>query len=189
MDSETAAKRFFSLSLLNGFLAMVFTLPILVPTLCIATPPGFFGCKATMDINWPGTWVLISWLVFLGTGVAGALFWAVSYYFRGQLNGKTEASKTLVTLHMAIYEIGVFGASGVMAAIGYVGGSALAQGFGAAIAAQKIADLIPALSSDPSSVLNDMAPVVEAAFIGLAVLGALIGFIALWRMKSGAQSA
>ena len=185
MDADTAAKRFFALSLVNGFLAIIFTLPILVPSLCIATPPGLFGCKATMDINWPGTWVLISWLVFLATGVAGALFWTISYHFRNKFNGKTEANKTLVWLHMALYEIGVFGASGMMAAIGYVGGSALAHGYGAAIAAQDIADMIPALSSDPTSVLNDMAPVVEAVFIGIAVLGALVGFLALWKMKSG----
>lgn len=187
MNSDDISRKFLNLGIINGFLALVFTIPILVPPLCIATPPGLFGCKATMDVNWPGTWVLVAWLVFLGAGVGGTLFFGATYYLRGKLSGKTAVNKTLGWLHLVIYELGLLGATGMMAVIGYVGGRALAQGFGAAIASQDIADIIPALSSNPTSVLNDMAPVVEAVFIGLALLGALIGFISFWRMKPEAQ--
>lgn len=178
------ARKFLTLGIINAFLALVFTVPILDPSLCVATPPGLFGCKATMDINWPGTWVLVAWLVFVGAGVGGTLFWGVTYYLRGKLTGKTLVSKSLGWLHLGIYELGLLGATGMMAAIGFVGGSALAQGYGAPIAAQDIANIIPALSSDPTSVLNDMAPVVEAVFIALTLLGALIGLISYWRMRS-----
>jgi hypothetical protein len=183
--AEAIASKFFALAMLNGFLALIFTIPILIPSLCIATPLGAFGCKSTIDINWPGTWVLVAWLVFAFAGVAGTLFWGCLYYFRGALAGKTLANKTLSWLHLILYEIGVFGATGMMAAIGFVGGSALAQGYSAAIAAQYIQDnIIPPLSSDPNSLLNDMPPVIEAVFIVLTILGALVGFISLMRMKS-----
>ena len=177
------------LTMVNLLLAIIFTVPILIPSLCVATPPGLFGCKATMDINWPGTWVLIAWLVFGIAGVLGTAFWGGMYYFRAKVSGLTEANKTLSWLHLIVYEIGVLGATGMMAAIGYVGGAELAAGGGAAAASAAIADnIIPPLSSDPSSVLNDMPPVVEAVFIGLALLGALIGFVSLWRMRKGASS-
>jgi hypothetical protein len=189
LNSDDVAKKFFAIAMVNGFLELVFTVPILVPSLCIATPPGFFGCKATMDVNWPGTWVLVAWLVFAFAGVAGPLFWGSLYYFQSRLRGRNEANKTLSWLHLSIYEIGVLGATGMMAAIGYVGGSALAQGEGVAAASQVIAqNTIPPLSSDPNSVLSDMPPVVEAIFIGLTLLGALIGFLSLFRIAPGSSS-
>ena len=186
MDSEGAARRFVWFAAINGVLMIVFTIPILIPSLCIATPPGLFGCKATMDINWPGTWVLVAWLIFGITGVFGNIFWGGMYYFRGKFNGKTGVSKGLTWMHFALYQVGVYGATGMMAAIGYVGGAALARGEGVAVASTEIANMLPALSSDPTSVLNDMPPVVEAAFIAIAILGALLGFLSLWMMKAGA---
>ncbi len=146
MNSDDVAKKFFMATALNGFLAFIFTVPILDPSLCIATPPGLFGCKATMDINWPGTWVLVAWLVFVSVGVFGMLFWGTMYYFRGKLTGRTAVSRGLAWLHLLIFEIGVLGATGLMAAIGFVGGSALAQGYGAPIASEWIAEnIIPPL--------------------------------------------
>jgi hypothetical protein len=185
MNSSDVARKFLNLSILNGFLAIIFTIPILIPSLCIATPPGMFGCKATMDVNWPGTWVLIAWIVFGISGVLGTLFWSGSYYLRGQLSGKTSVNSRLSWLHVILYEVGVLGATGMMAAIGYVGGSVLAMGEGIAVASTAIAqNIIPPLSSDPNSLFNDMPPVVEAAFIGITILGALIGIISLMRMRS-----
>ncbi|HXW36774.1 MAG TPA: hypothetical protein VEJ36_02580 [Nitrososphaerales archaeon] len=185
MNSDEMAKKFFGLASINGILAVLFTVPILDPGLCIATPPGLFGCKSTMDVNWPGTWVLVAWIVFVLVGVAGMVFWGSMYYFRGKMTPLQNVNKAFGWLHLIFYEAGVIGATGLMAAIGYVGGSALAQGYGAPIAAEWIATkIIPPLSSDPTSVLNDMPPVVEAIFIGVTILGALIGFLSLWRMKS-----
>jgi hypothetical protein len=72
-----------------------------------------------------------------------------------------------------------------MAAIGYVGGSYLAHGGNSIVASAVIQqDIIPPLSSDPASLFYDMPPVVEAAFIGLAVLGVLVGLINWYMLKS-----
>lgn len=185
MRTEDLANEFFKLSVVNGFLAFVFTLPILDPTLCIATPPGNFGCLATMDINWPGTWVLIAWLVWLIVAVMGSLFFGVSYFFMAKWWNKTKANNMLSTLHIVIFEIGVFGTTAVMAAIGYVGGSYLAHGGNAIVSSAVIAtNIIPPLSSDPTNVFHDMPVVLEAAFIGITLLGVLIGFINWYRLKS-----
>jgi hypothetical protein len=45
-------------------------------------------------------------------------------------------------------------------------------------------DIIPPLSTDPQNVLSDMPPVVVAVFIGLTLLGVLIGLINWYRLKS-----
>jgi uncharacterized membrane protein len=185
MRTEDLANEFLKLSVVNGFLAFVFTVPILDPSLCIATPPGLFGCISTMDINWPGTWVLVAWIVWVLVAVLGALFFGVSYYFMAKFWNKTKANNLLSTLHLVVFEVGVFGACGMMAAIGYVGGSFIAHGGNAIVSSAVIAAyIIPPLSSDPTNVLSDMPPVVEAAFIGLTLLGILIGLINWYRLRS-----
>lgn len=184
MRTEELAAKFLKLSLVNGVLAIVFTVPILFPSLCIATPPGSFGCKATMDIVWPGTWVLVAWLVFVTAGVLGSMFFGAMYYFADKLSNKTTASSTLGWLHIAVYEVGVLGATGMMAAIGFVGGSYVAQGGNVIVSSQVIRNMLPSFSNDPTNVLYDMPPVVEAVFIAVALLGALIGFVNYLRLRS-----
>ena len=185
MRTEDLSNEFFKLSLVNGFLALVFTVPILDPGLCIATPPGLFGCTSTMDINWPGTWVLIAWLIWLIVGVMGTFFFGATYYFAAKFWNRTKANNLLSTLHLVVFEIGLFGTTAMMAAIGYVGGSYLAHGGNAIVSSAVIAqNIIPPLSSDSTSVLSDMPPVIEAAFIGLTLLGVLIGLINWYKLRS-----
>lgn len=169
--------------LLNGVLVIPFTLPILIPSLCIATPPGFFGCKASMETSWPGTWLLIGFLVFVTVGILGAFAWSMVYSKKGSM-GAAEGNTGLLWLHLILFEVGVLGATALMAAIGYVGGNVVATGGSPIVAAEQVrTGIIPPLSSDPTSVLFDMPPVVEAVFIAMALLSQLVGFIALFMMK------
>ncbi len=164
------------LAILNGTLALFFSLPILVPTLCVATPPGQFGCKEGMITSWPGTWLFIAYFLFLIVGVVGALAWGLIYYYESTVVGKTEGIGLLNTLHPLLFELGILGTTGMMAAIGLVGGNWIAHGGAIGVAAEVIRTMIiPPLSNDPTSVLYDMPPVVEAAFIGLSVLAQFVG--------------
>jgi hypothetical protein len=185
MRTEDLANEFLKLSVVNGFLAFVFTLPVLDPALCIATPPGLFGCISTMDINWPGSWVLIAWLIWILIGVLGTLFFGVTYYFAAKFWNKTRANNTLSLLHLVIFEVGLFGATGMMAAIGYVGGSYIAHGGNAIVSSAVIAqNIIPPLSTNSTSLFYDMPPVIEAAFIGITLLGVLIGLLNWYKLRS-----
>ena len=90
---------------------------------------------------------------------------------------------------MILFEVGVLGATSLMATIGFVGGHVLATGGGVAVSAEAIrTQIIPPLSSDPSSPLFDMPPVAEAAFIGLSLLAQLLGFLNLLTLKKGAST-
>ena len=186
MQTLKLAKMFMSVGVINGALAFIFTLPILVPQLCIATPPGTFGCNLSMETSWPGTWVFFAYIFFILIGVMGVLGWGLVYYFRAQLSGKTEVKKMTSWLHLVLFEIGVLGATSLQAAIGLVGGNYVAHGGSNIIAAQVVAtNIIPPLSSDPTSLFYDMPPIVEAVFIGIAVLGMLIGLLNYFTAKAG----
>jgi len=186
LQTERLVKLFSRVAFINGILAFIFTIPILIPQLCIATPPGTFGCNLSMETSWPGTWVFFAYIFFLVAGVLGTLGWAAMYFFADRLFGKTQVNKMTSWLHLILFEIGVLGATSLQAAIGLVGGNYVAHGGSAIIAAEVVrTNIIPPLSTDPTSVFYDMPPVAEALFIGLAVLGMLLGIINYLTAKSG----
>jgi len=185
LETLKLSKMFARVAVINGALALIFTIPILIPQLCIATPPGTFGCNLSMETSWPGTWVFFAYIFFLVIGVFGTLGWAVTYYFGAQLFGKTQVNARISWLHLVLFEIGVVGATSIQAAVGLVGGNYVAHGGSNIIAAQVVAtQIIPSLSSDPTSLFYDMPPIIEAVFIGLAVLGMLIGLVNYFTAKS-----
>jgi hypothetical protein len=137
-----------------------------------------------METSWPGTWVFFAYLFFLTIGVFGTLAWGVVYYFGDRLFGKTQVNKATSWLHLILFEIGVLGATSLQAAIGLVGGNYVAHGGSNILAAEVVREnIIPPLSSNPNSLFYDMPPVVEALFIGLAVLGMLIGLLNYFTAK------
>lgn len=173
-----------TLAIINGALLIVFTAPILVPTLCIATPAGQFGCVTSMEIVWPGTWLLVAYFVFVMVGVLGALAWSQVYYHLSTMLNKDEGKKGLMWLQLILFEVGVLGATSLMAAIGYAGGDILAHGGGIAVAAEAIrTEIIPPLSNDPNSLVYDLPPVLEAGFIGLSLLAQLLGLLNIVTLK------
>ncbi len=103
---------------------------------------------------------------------------------------KTEVNGPLAMIHLILFEIGVVGATSITAAVGYVGGRFVLNGGSPIVAAQAIASqIIPPLSSDPSSVFNDMPPVLVATFTGLTVLATIVGLVVFLMAKSRPGSA
>lgn len=136
-----------------------------------------------METSWPGTWLLVAFLIFVTVGIFGALGWS-QVYSRKASSGATDGNSGLLWLHLILFEVGVLGATAMMAAIGYVGGNVVATGGSPIVSAEAVRiNIIPPLSSDPNSVLYDMPPVIEAAFIGLALLSQLVGYVALFTLK------
>jgi hypothetical protein len=175
------------IALLNGLLAAIFTIPILIPSLCIATPPGTFGCLASMETTWPGTWLLVAFFVFTIVGVLGAFGWSLAYWYQDAMSGKSTSSKGLVWLQIILFEVGVLVATGMMAAIGYVGGNFIAHGGGVAVSSEVIrTQIIPPLSNDPNNPLFDIPPIVVALGIGLGVLAQFVGLLNIFRLKKKA---
>jgi len=136
-----------------------------------------------METSWPGTWLLVAFIIFVAVGIFGALGWSLVYSKKAS-SGAAEGNSGLLWLHLVLFEVGVLGATAMMAAIGYVGGNVVATGGSPIVSAEAVrTQIIPPLSSDPNSVLFDMPPVIEAVFIGLSLLSQLVGFIALFTLK------
>ena len=136
-----------------------------------------------METSWPGTWLLIEFMVFVTVGILGALAWSLVYSKKASL-GATEGSTGILWLHLILFEVGILGATAIMAAIGYVGGNVVATGGSPIVSAEAVrTNIIPPLSSDPNSIFFDMPPVVEALFIGMALLSQLVGFLGYFMLK------
>ncbi len=136
-----------------------------------------------METSWPGTWLLVGFLVFVIVGIFGALAWSL-VYSRKSSSGATEGKSGLLWLHLILFEVGVLGATALMAAVGYVGGNIVATGGSPIVSAEAIrTQIFPPLSNDPNSVLYDMPPVLTAVFIGLSLLSQLVGYVVLFTLK------
>ncbi len=185
VKSVDLARSFLALGTFNVVLSVIFTSVILDPFLCVSVSPGMFGCHDNMVTSWPGTWLFISYFTWLIVGVLGAFGWSALFYLGNILRGKTEVNAFFSRVHMIFFEVGVLGATACMAAVGYVGGGVIATGGGAAVAAEAIAlNIFPPLSTDSSSIFNDMPVVIEAAFIVVALLGIFLGVLNYLNSKS-----
>lgn len=136
-----------------------------------------------METSWPGTWLLVAFLVFVIVGIFGAFGWS-QVYSKKASSGATVGNSGLMWSHLILFEVGVLGATAVMAAIGFVGGNVVASGGSPIVSAEAVRTMIiPPLSSDPNSIFFDMPPVIEAVFIGLALLSQLVGYLTLLMTK------
>lgn len=176
MPAKDLANRFLGLAWINVVFAVIFTAVVLDPFLCVSVNPGMFGCRDNMVTSWPGTWLFISYFIFLICGVLGTFGWAGTYYLGAELRGKSQVSNLFSRAHILLWEVGVFGAAAIMAAVGYVGGGVIASGGGAAVAAEAISlNIFPPLAN--TGIFSDMPVVIEAVFIVIGVLGALVGVL------------
>ena len=176
--TQDVSRMFLGLGTFNVILSVIFTAVVLDPFLCVSVSPGQFGCHDNMVTSWPGTWLFIGYFTWLIVGVLGSFGWSGLFYLGDMLRGKKQVSTLFSRVHLIFYEVGVLGATATMAAIGYVGGGVIARGGGAAVAAEAIQlNIFPPLSTDPSSIFNDMPVIVEAGFIVVALLGVFLGVL------------
>lgn len=149
IETERMARYFMYIALVNALAAALFTTPILVPTFGIPLIAGVF----------PGTWMLIAYVVFLAVGVMGMVGWAAMYYLASRLAGKKQTNKIFAIAHLVIVEVSVYGYASLMSAAGWLGGQALRQG----LAVVAVGFLIEWL----------ILP--TGAFVALVVLGQVVG--------------
>ena len=118
IEIKIISKYFLVLALINTIAAIVFTLPILIPTSGIPLIVGVF----------PGTWLLIAYLLFLIIGVLGMLAWSLTYNLIESIFQKKNTIKKLAIIHLVFVELAIYGCASTMAFIGLQGGQALRKG-------------------------------------------------------------
>ena len=149
IEIKIISKYFLILALINTIAAIVFTLPILIPTSGIPLIVGVF----------PGTWLLIAYLLFLIIGVLGMLAWSLTYNLIESIFQKKNTIKKLAIIHLVFVELAIYGCASTMAFIGLQGGQALRQG----------------LSIASVGFLIEPYVLPTGVFVSLVLLGQLIG--------------
>ena len=121
VDSERVAKWFVLAAVFNALMAIVFLAPFLIPA------PGGTSDLFSLSFaiaNFPGTWMLIAWIVFIIVGVLGMAGWGFIYYLHSKLWGRQGASKLFSLGHLGLSLAGVYVATIFLFIAGFIGGRA-----------------------------------------------------------------
>ncbi|HUI00292.1 MAG TPA: hypothetical protein VLX56_01535 [Nitrososphaerales archaeon] len=120
-------------TIINAFAAVAFTAPIIIPE---------FAFPLKLEV-WPGTWMFISYFVFLIVGVLGTLAWAVLFDLLRRTTGVQSCDRFLATASLILTELAVYVEVTFMFTAGYIGGTyAFASGVGSSLITYIIGPLV-----------------------------------------------
>jgi len=128
-----------------------------------------------------GTWGYLGFLLFINIGFAGFAGFAILYYV---LPLGRAVKGSLAWLHLSLMEAGTLGATALLGAAGYIGGTTILEETAKGTAARDI----------PGIVHGRIAPLVTeplpwvGIFAALAGLGVLLGIVALFASSRGAAT-
>lgn len=128
VTNSLLTKYFLVATILSFVAAIAFTVPVIVPEFT-------FPLELTI---WPGTWMFEAYFAFLIVGVLGNLGWAALIDLVKRNSGKEFSSRYLSFAHLALSNVGVYGATSFMFAVGYLGGYGALVGYGKAAITQAI---------------------------------------------------
>ncbi len=131
--------------LLNALVAIIFAIPLVLADDASKIEPIDVSLSylfqtwpkmpfAVASADFPGTWLFLSYVIFVLVGVVGFFGWAAVYYFQSAILGKTYTSRALSGLHFLLVLAGVYVATIMFFSAGFFGGAARLSGIqGAAI--------------------------------------------------------
>lgn len=109
-------RRFSYVALANAAIAVVWSIPILIPQFQISRQ--IAGGSA-------GTWGFVGYSLFLTIGFASMMAWGVLYFIIPNVLNKRIFSNKLAALHLILSEVGLIFATGLLSIAGYLGGTML----------------------------------------------------------------
>lgn len=125
--------------LLNALVAIIFAIPLTIANDFGKIEPidvsfaYVFGTWPRMPFpvaaaDFPGTWLFLSYTLFILVGIVGFFAWAAVYYFQSAILGKTYTNRALSGLHLLIETAGVYVATIMFFSAGFFGGAARLSG-------------------------------------------------------------
>jgi hypothetical protein len=150
ISSETAARYFFIVMMMNLIVGALVTSLVLIPPLALPI-------KLTV---WPGTWMFIAYFSFMIAGVLGSLTWTMIYYLLPRLFNLGQVDRRATIIQIVLTQIGIYGVATLMGLVpGYTGGTFAIAGFGTFLITRVI----------------EWAVIPTGIFVGLAIFGTLTG--------------
>jgi hypothetical protein len=169
--SETWAKRFGAVALVNALIAVLW---LIVP---LFVDPRISRTIAGGSV---GTWGYLGFILFLTIGFGGFAGFAFLYYIVQAAGGRVM--RVLAWLHLALMEAGTLGATALLGFAGYLGGITILEETAKGTAPQSI----PGIVHQRIVFVIEPLPSV-AIFAALAGLGVLLGIIAVFAAYRGKQ--
>lgn len=162
MQEDRWAMRFFRTASLNGLITVVWTFLIVWPD---------FNMSRIIAGGWPGTWLFVGYVMWIMVGCPGMVICGTVRYIVPKITGR-KFRIYLTGTHLVLTEVGAAGATWLLGYAGYVGGSLGLQGATTAVI--------------HSNIFGYSLPV--SLFVGVAILGVLIGIIDLIFSKAPPSS-
>ena len=163
IESKLVSKYFLILALINTIAAICFTLPILIPTSGLPLIIGAF----------PGTWLLIAFLVHVTVGILGMVGWAGTYYISSRVMNKKTTNKLLARGHLFVTALGVYVTTTFFALAGFIGGRAMIPETGCVV----LVDQCMGAGVAIVQTLITFTVIPTGAGMGLALTGTAIGIL------------
>lgn len=123
IDVQIASRYMTEVALANAFLAALFAIPVLIPSL-------EFPILIT---RWPGIYMVMAFFLFVTLGVLGSFSWAALFRWLPDLFHKSAIRTPLFFFQLAGLEVGICVMSLFMFWGGYVGASLVQQRAGDAV--------------------------------------------------------
>ena len=159
LHSNNVWFKYFSITaVLNGFIAIAMTAPVLVSGSIIPGVPELQMSKVIAG-GGAGTWLTVGYFLFLIVGVCVVFLCGAAYYLIGQALGRDVYSGKLAGAQLVMMEAGALVALGLLYYAGFVAG-------------RMFIEKIPAEQVHPF-LANFIDPI--GVFIAIGLLGALIG--------------
>ncbi len=120
---STWASRFITAAIIQGALATILTLYIVIGQIFFLKPEP----SRVIAFGSAGQWFTVGYLTYLIVGVIGVAVTAIFYYYIEGVHGKkyTGFSNLLAWIHLVLMNVGVVGATWMMMIGGYLGGAAM----------------------------------------------------------------
>lgn len=155
-------KIFTAVAIANGFIALLWTIPVL-----FAGEYGLpdYRISRTIAGGSIGTWGFLGYIVFLVVGVGMMFLSAAAYYLIPKATNRKVFNSKLALAHLVLLEAGTLGASVLLAWTGYVGGQLLLDNGPSA----------GTFTTIHQNIVGFVAPIM--VFIFLGILGGFAGLV------------
>ena len=176
VETEKVATWFVYVAVINTILSLLYVTVFLLPDTIgngNIPPKGDLFSLSTAVAGFPGTWLLIAFLIHVSVGILGMVGWAGTYYISSRVMNKRTTNKLLARGHLVVTALGVYVTTTFFALAGFIGGRAMLPDTACVV----LVDQCMGAGVAIVQTLITFTVIPTGAGMGLALTGTAIGII------------